>query len=168
MALTTHPPYSAEVKERVELHLYSHLWGLVACYRVNCKDSLPANNEICQHYRNEKLAQILKRRNENWEIRVKRKLIVIQRREIFIFIFWRSVDFLFFGQKKPSTLYFPDTRSRRLYIFPTPEAVDFIFSPHQKPSILYFPAVSQFRIENCNFCFLLAVVLPASSWLITE
>ena len=28
------PPYSAEVKERVELHLY-HIWAFVTCYRVN-------------------------------------------------------------------------------------------------------------------------------------
>jgi hypothetical protein len=27
------PPYSAEVKERVEL--YFHFWSFVACYRVN-------------------------------------------------------------------------------------------------------------------------------------
>jgi hypothetical protein len=27
------PPYSAEVKERVELYLY--IWAFVACYRVN-------------------------------------------------------------------------------------------------------------------------------------
>jgi len=29
------PPSNAEVKERVELYLY-FLWGIVACYRVNC------------------------------------------------------------------------------------------------------------------------------------
>ena len=29
------PPSSAEVKERVELHIYSPLWTFVACYRVN-------------------------------------------------------------------------------------------------------------------------------------
>jgi hypothetical protein len=32
VGLTTHPPYTAEVKERVQLYL----WALVACYRVNC------------------------------------------------------------------------------------------------------------------------------------
>jgi hypothetical protein len=36
VALTTHPS-SAEVKERVELHLYSPLWAFVACSRVNGK-----------------------------------------------------------------------------------------------------------------------------------
>jgi len=34
VALTTHPPFSAEVKERVELYLYCHLWAFVACYRM--------------------------------------------------------------------------------------------------------------------------------------
>jgi len=29
------PPYSAEVKKRVELNLYSPLWAFVACSRVN-------------------------------------------------------------------------------------------------------------------------------------
>jgi len=29
------PPSSAEVKERVELYLYSPLWAFVACSRVN-------------------------------------------------------------------------------------------------------------------------------------
>jgi hypothetical protein len=32
-----HPPASsAEVKERVELHLYSTFWAIVACSKVNC------------------------------------------------------------------------------------------------------------------------------------
>jgi len=38
VALNTHPPTSAEVKEREELYLYSlsfSLWALVACSRVN-------------------------------------------------------------------------------------------------------------------------------------
>jgi hypothetical protein len=29
------PPSSAEVKERVELHLYSLLWAFIACFRVS-------------------------------------------------------------------------------------------------------------------------------------
>jgi hypothetical protein len=33
-ASRTHPPPSAEVKERTELYLYSHLWAFVACFRV--------------------------------------------------------------------------------------------------------------------------------------
>jgi hypothetical protein len=28
------PPTSAEIKERVELYLYSPLWAFMACYRV--------------------------------------------------------------------------------------------------------------------------------------
>ena len=35
------PPSSAEVKERVELYLYSHLWAFVVCSRVNFTYSLP-------------------------------------------------------------------------------------------------------------------------------
>jgi len=34
VALTTHPSSSAEVKERVELYLYSPFWAFVACSRV--------------------------------------------------------------------------------------------------------------------------------------
>jgi len=29
------PPFSAEVKERVELYILLHLWAFVACYKVN-------------------------------------------------------------------------------------------------------------------------------------
>ena len=29
------PPFSAEVKEKLDLYLYSPLWALVTCYRVN-------------------------------------------------------------------------------------------------------------------------------------
>ena len=32
VALTTHPPTSAEVKERVELYLYSPLWAFMVCF----------------------------------------------------------------------------------------------------------------------------------------
>jgi hypothetical protein len=34
VALTTHPPSSAEVKEKVELYLYP-LWAFIDCSRVN-------------------------------------------------------------------------------------------------------------------------------------
>jgi len=34
VVLTTHPPSSAEVKERRELYVYSPLWAFVACSRV--------------------------------------------------------------------------------------------------------------------------------------
>jgi hypothetical protein len=37
VALTTHTPSSAEVKERVELYLYSTCGPCVACYRVTLK-----------------------------------------------------------------------------------------------------------------------------------
>jgi hypothetical protein len=35
VALTTHPPPSAEVKEIVELYLYSRLCAFIAGYKVN-------------------------------------------------------------------------------------------------------------------------------------
>jgi len=35
VVLTNHPPFSAEVKERVELCLCSPFWNFVAGYRVN-------------------------------------------------------------------------------------------------------------------------------------
>jgi hypothetical protein len=35
VVLTIHPPCSAEVKERVELYLYSLLWAFMACFRAN-------------------------------------------------------------------------------------------------------------------------------------
>jgi hypothetical protein len=31
------PPSIAEVKERIELYLYTHLWVFVTCYRVTSK-----------------------------------------------------------------------------------------------------------------------------------
>ena len=35
-----HPPSSAEVKESVELYLYSRLWAFMACYRVGAQYSV--------------------------------------------------------------------------------------------------------------------------------
>jgi hypothetical protein len=32
--MTTHPPASDEVKERVELYLYPPLWAFVACSKM--------------------------------------------------------------------------------------------------------------------------------------
>jgi hypothetical protein len=41
-----HPsPSSAEVKERVELHLYSPLWALMACSKVKCTFTVASSSE---------------------------------------------------------------------------------------------------------------------------
>jgi hypothetical protein len=40
------PPSSAEVKERIELYIYSLLWAFVAFSRVNFTFTLPLHNAL--------------------------------------------------------------------------------------------------------------------------
>jgi hypothetical protein len=46
--LTTHPQSSAEVKERIELYLYSHLRAIMACSRLNFIFTV-GNSQITQY-----------------------------------------------------------------------------------------------------------------------
>ena len=65
-------------------------------------NSLQANNEICRHYGSEKLVQILKRQNANWETKLKENCVLLIEGGRFLFSF--------FGE--PSTFYFLGRRRR--------------------------------------------------------
>jgi len=90
-----------------------------------------------------------------------------------------AVDILCFGQKKPSTFYVSDRRSRRNFIFRTEEAVEkfmfqkvkpveFLFLGQKKPQKSCFSAISQDWIAKWSKDLVIPVVFPWIRWAITE
>jgi hypothetical protein len=104
------------------------------------RNSLEANNEIWQHYGDEKLVQILKRQNRNGKIKIKENCVWLRE--------GGRLLISFFGE------------SRRLFTFRTEAAVDFQFFRR-------FLLFKDFSVpnKNCNFDVLLPVFLPASGGL---